>query len=61
MAAQLPSFHAVPSGRGVPLLLGVWGASPENVRIFKAPGCILGHFWTIWLSVLVSLNKAFAA
>ena len=46
---------------GCPSSWGVWGASPENVRIFKAPGCILGHFWAIWLSVLVSLNKAFAA
>ena len=59
MAAEPPSLHAVPSGRGVPPPPG--GSSPENVRISKAPGCILGHFWTIWPSVLAPLNKAFAA
>ena len=54
MAAEPPSLHAVPSGRGVP-------PPPENVRIIKASGCILGHFWAIWLSDLAPLNKAFAA
>ena len=49
MAAKPPSnLHAVPS-RGL------------DFRIFKAPGCILGHFWPIWLSVLAPLSKAFAA
>ena len=62
MAAEPPSLHAVPSGRGRPLPLGgSRGPPPENVRIFKAPGCILGHFWAIWLSVLAPLNEAFAA
>ena len=62
MAAEPPSLHTVPSGGVVPLPLeGVWGPPPENVSIFKATGCILGHFWAIWLSVLAPLNKAFAA
>ena len=63
MAAEPPSLHAVLSrgrcGRG-------WGGGsggppPRNFRIFKAPGCILGDFWPIWLPVLAPLNKAFAA
>ena len=55
---------AVPSGGRCPLPLGgggSWEPPPENIRIFKATGCILGHFWAIWLSVLAPLNKAFAA
>ena len=53
MVEEPPSLHAVPSqGRG---------ALTENFRIFKAPGCILGYFWSIWLSTSVPLNKAFVA
>ena len=48
-------------GRMPPCHWGGLGPSPENFRIFKAPGCILGHFWPIWLSVLARLKKAFAA
>ena len=64
--AELPSWHAVPSwgivgGCPPPTGGGFRGPPPENFRIFKAPGCILGHFWPIWLSVLAPLNKTFAA
>ena len=51
MAAEPPFWHAVPSR----------GRCQVGVGIFKAPGCILGHFWPIWLSVLAPLNKTFAA
>ena len=59
MAAEPPSLYAVLSrgrcGRGF------GGPPPGHFRIFKAPGCILGDFWPIWLPVLAPLNKAFAA
>ena len=67
MVAELPSWHTVPSGgrcgrEDAPMPLGGGlGPSPENFRIFKAPGCILGHFWSILLSVLAPLKEAFAA